>query len=92
MYDMMVEAMNHFCDQNSMPPERIIMFRDGVSEGEFETVRDRERADIRRAIDQVFFERYPKHTGLKIQIVFLIVGKRYICPLRYMMPDLISAF
>jgi eukaryotic translation initiation factor 2C len=92
MYDMMVEAMDHFIDQNKTPPERIIMFRDGVSEGEFETVSNRECADIRRAIEQVFFKRNPNYTGPKTQIVFLIVGKRYIRLLRYMMPDLISAF
>jgi hypothetical protein len=91
MYDMMVEALGHFIVQNKVAPERIIMFRDGVSEGEFETVRERECAAIRRAIDKVFEGVPANYTGIKTQLVFLVVGKRYTYLLLCVMLDLMSA-
>ena len=43
---MMVQALNRFIDFCKLPPRRIIFFRDGVSEGEYNTVATAEIAAI----------------------------------------------
>jgi eukaryotic translation initiation factor 2C len=35
---MMKQALDQFIEINKIPPKRIIFFRDGVSEGEYNTV------------------------------------------------------
>jgi hypothetical protein len=53
------------------------MYRDGVSEGEFERVRQDECAAIKRAIDEVWAKRPVGYTHGKPELCFIVVGKRY---------------
>lgn len=44
---MMERALGRFIEFNKMPPKRLIFFRDGVSEGEYNTVATAELAAIK---------------------------------------------
>ncbi|KAF2893819.1 hypothetical protein ILUMI_12356 [Ignelater luminosus] len=57
---------------NQMKPERIIFFRDGVSEGQFQTVLNAEVHTIRQACTMV-----QKDGMYKPKITFLVVQKRH---------------
>ncbi|KAH8832904.1 argonaute-like protein [Flagelloscypha sp. PMI_526] len=50
------------------PPARIIFFRDGVSEGEFSQVLEKEVPKLKAACDKL---------GIKPKITFIVVGKRH---------------
>ncbi|KAF9781277.1 Piwi domain-containing protein [Thelephora terrestris] len=71
---MMLDAFKKFHGTNGCIPERIVFFRDGVSEGEFSRVRDSEVEAIHDAIREV---------GRKVKLTkppkltFIIVGKRH---------------
>ncbi|KIJ17200.1 hypothetical protein PAXINDRAFT_26205, partial [Paxillus involutus ATCC 200175] len=57
------------------PPARIVFFRDGLSEGEYAKVAEKEIQDIKGAIDAIWSERsvtLPKPT-----LTFIVVGKRH---------------
>ena len=56
-------------DKNKSYPERIIVYRDGVSEGEYRNVSDTEVAAIRNAMRRINKPQAP--------ISFIIVGKRH---------------
>ncbi|KAK7472435.1 hypothetical protein VKT23_000550 [Stygiomarasmius scandens] len=59
--------------QKNQPPTRIIIFRDGVSEGEFERVREGELGVVRETLKKLYKEiNRPLPT-----ITFIIVGKRH---------------
>jgi eukaryotic translation initiation factor 2C len=45
--EMVINAINSFGQKNNIGPERIIFFRDGVSEGEFDQVAAKEIAAIK---------------------------------------------
>lgn len=72
--DMMIERLNAFKTKNNALPQRILFFRDGVSEGQFETVRDDELPKVRAAF-AVFKEKDGKPFDPKLTI--LIAGKRH---------------
>jgi eukaryotic translation initiation factor 2C len=65
-----VDKLRTFIARNNTPPARIYFFRDGVSEGEFDRVRDVEIKAILRACATVCKNRLPKLT-------FLVVQKRH---------------
>ncbi|XP_074030996.1 protein argonaute-2 [Leptinotarsa decemlineata] len=67
-----VEQLKYFYEKNrGMKPERIVFFRDGVSEGQFDQVRQAEIRAIRSACKKVQASDYePK-------ITFLVVQKRH---------------
>ncbi|KIK51680.1 hypothetical protein GYMLUDRAFT_50405 [Collybiopsis luxurians FD-317 M1] len=67
---MMDNALNLFFSENN-GLERIFFFRDGVSEGEFETVRIHELHEIKDMLDKKF---YPNP---RPKITFIVVGKRH---------------
>ncbi|KAJ6500478.1 argonaute-like protein [Mycena sanguinolenta] len=72
----MVEmAVMMFGSKHKVPPANIIFFRDGVSEGEFSTVRTEEISQINAAIDRVWTAVKAKEA--KPKITFLVVGKRH---------------
>lgn len=71
--DMLNVVLHTFKDRNGFLPGRLIMFRDGVSEGEFLTVQNEEVAQIKEALAEMY-------TGTKFpmpKLIFLVVGKRH---------------
>ncbi|KAF8898225.1 ribonuclease H-like domain-containing protein [Gymnopilus junonius] len=68
------DAINGFGMRNGFGPRRIIFFRDGLSEGEFERTAQKELQEIRAGIDSVW-EKNAK--GPKPQLTYLVVGKRH---------------
>ncbi|THV07876.1 Piwi-domain-containing protein [Dendrothele bispora CBS 962.96] len=75
--ELMWQALNSFTGPNfsrNGPPQRIIIFRDGVSEGEFEKVRVHELGVLREFLDQTYQK--IKAPG-RPTITFIIVGKRH---------------
>jgi len=77
--EMMVDAFGKFHGANSRTPERVVFFRDGVSEGEFSRVRDIEVGAIHDAIEEV--RGILKAKGVTLanppKLTFIIVGKRH---------------
>jgi len=77
---MMVDAIGIFKGTNNCLPERIIFFRDGVSEGEFSKVRDTEVEAIHDAIREVgkiLYRQGTKLTRPPPKLTFITVGKRH---------------
>ncbi|KAG9124555.1 hypothetical protein FRC07_011142 [Ceratobasidium sp. 392] len=72
--EMMVERLNAFKAKNNMLPSRILFFRDGVSEGQFLTVRDDEMPKMLQA-----FAKFPTKDGKPYnpKLTILIAGKRH---------------
>ncbi|PPQ66044.1 hypothetical protein CVT26_010800 [Gymnopilus dilepis] len=69
-------AIEHFGNANNAPPKRIIFFRDGLSEGEFENAARKEMEEIRAGIAGLWKARnMPNDT--KPQVTFIVVGKRH---------------
>ena len=54
-------------------PAKIIVFRDGVSESQFEGLKEFELPGIRKAIDEF----YGTSKAIKPKITFLVVQKRH---------------
>ncbi|KAF8811942.1 argonaute-like protein [Phlegmacium glaucopus] len=69
---MMEKALGRFIEFNKMPPKRLIFFRDGVSEGEYNTVATAELAAIKAAIQTIVAGR-----NYSILVTFIVVGKRH---------------
>lgn len=70
MKDMTKELLRRFVQVVSKPPQRIVMFRDGVSEGQFAAVF---AAEV-KAIKNAYAEMFPQ---LQFALTFLIVQKRH---------------
>ncbi|KAF9036794.1 Piwi domain-containing protein [Panaeolus papilionaceus] len=75
MKTLVYTALKIFTEQIKKPLTRILFFRDGVSEGEYDEVRKRELTAIEDAI-QMVWAKY-KFTAPKPKILFIIVGKRH---------------
>jgi eukaryotic translation initiation factor 2C len=69
---MMERALGRFIEFQKMPPKRVIFFRDGVSEGEYNTVATAELEAIQAAIRTIVGGR-----DYKILVTFIVVGKRH---------------
>jgi len=69
---MMERALGRFMEKNRFPPRRLIFFRDGVSEGEYNTVATAEIAAIKAAIQTIVGSK-----DYKIHVTFIVVGKRH---------------
>jgi eukaryotic translation initiation factor 2C len=72
--DMMVERLNAFKAKNNALPQRVLFFRDGVSEGQFLTVQKEELPEVRAAFAK-FKDKDGKPYNPKLTI--LIAGKRH---------------
>lgn len=77
--EMMVNLLKRYYDRNQKYPSRLIVYRDGVSEGQFSIVLNYELVEIKRALDDVMktsgrakTKNIPKPT-----ITYLIVQKRH---------------
>ncbi|KAG6832703.1 hypothetical protein H0H92_012275 [Tricholoma furcatifolium] len=66
-------ALQKFHKRNQTLPVRIFVFRDGVSEGEFQIIIDKEVASMRGVLE----EEYGKDTQRWPELNFIIVGKRH---------------
>jgi len=65
MYSLMVKALRQYEKVNNKIPSRIIVYRDGVGDGEIETVKTVEIENIKRAFE-----------GQNIKFTYIIVSKR----------------
>ncbi|EDR04649.1 argonaute-like protein [Laccaria bicolor S238N-H82] len=70
--EMVVSALKGFIAENKAGPGRIFFFRDGVSEGEYEKIRNEEIRAIDAAVGEVWGARTPKP-----KVTFVVVGKRH---------------
>jgi hypothetical protein len=61
---------------NKRAPDHILMFRDGVSEGEYETVKQGEGVEIQKAIERIWKDVPPNYAHGKPKLTFIVVGKR----------------
>ncbi|KAJ7747645.1 argonaute-like protein [Mycena maculata] len=74
--DMLVERLLVYEKKNKVLPQRIIVFRDGVSEGQFDIVVQEEKAQILEAFEKLSTKaRGPKPYRPSVSIV--ICGKRH---------------
>ncbi|KAI5072524.1 hypothetical protein GOP47_0012630 [Adiantum capillus-veneris] len=69
--EMVIELWRKFCDKTKVRPERIIMFRDGVSEGQFDKVLQFEVHALKEAMQKV------GGSGYNPQITWVVVQKRH---------------
>jgi len=69
---MMERALGLFIEFRKIPPRRVIFFRDGVSEGEYNTVAAAELEAIQAAIKTIVGGR-----DYQILVTFIVVGKRH---------------
>uniref|UniRef100_A0A061QHS5 Putative argonaute n=1 Tax=Cupiennius salei TaxID=6928 RepID=A0A061QHS5_CUPSA len=73
--DMVGTILRGFLDHNSgKQPVRIVCYRDGVSEGQFRAVKDKEVESIRKASEKVY--------GKDVPLTFMVVQKRHQTRLR----------
>ncbi|KIK45842.1 hypothetical protein CY34DRAFT_22361 [Suillus luteus UH-Slu-Lm8-n1] len=72
---MVYRAIGEFGDRNKIAPVRIVFFRDGLSEGEYEITGKEEIGDIMGAIDDIWRDRNLK--SAKPELTFIVVGKRH---------------
>ena len=69
--EMMQERLNLWIKKNRRGPDRILIYRDGVSEGQYTQVLEHELTQIRKACKKVYGAR-PQP-----QITIVVVGKRH---------------
>lgn len=72
---MMTKAIRIFYGRNKVPPYHLVLFRDGLSEGEYAKAADKEIQAIRDAIDALWAE-----TGAKEEkplLTYIVVGKKH---------------
>ena len=93
----MERAFKRFIDISKIPPKRVIFFRDGVSEGEYNTMATTELEAIQGTFELIirssdiwdlffFLAAIKTIVGgrdYKILVTFIIVGKRYVLFLSY---------
>ncbi|EIN05853.1 Piwi-domain-containing protein [Punctularia strigosozonata HHB-11173 SS5] len=78
MKEMIVHALvnfNRFWGKPNSYPVSMVMYRDGLSEGEFEVVADEEIKDIKSAIDHVWAAQQLQMP--KPRVTYIVVGKRH---------------
>ncbi|KAJ4490632.1 argonaute-like protein [Lentinula aciculospora] len=73
--DMMVERLQCYQSKNKALPERVFVFRDGVSEGQYDTVLVEELPQILKAFQK--FNTKNRPTPYKPQLSIIICGKRH---------------
>ncbi|KAJ3504960.1 hypothetical protein NLJ89_g7668 [Agrocybe chaxingu] len=70
-------ALENFVAKNNTPPNRLIFFRDGVSEGEYQRVAEQELVWIRDGINALWLEKGVLGKIPPPMITFIIVTKRH---------------
>ncbi|EKM55524.1 uncharacterized protein PHACADRAFT_121053 [Phanerochaete carnosa HHB-10118-sp] len=72
---MIERAIKRYSEKQRRFPGRIVIYRDGVSEGEYAQVETNEIQAIKGAIlHAVHFRRHTRH---KAELIFIVVGKRH---------------
>lgn len=69
MEGMTTELLQNFFKRRGFYPSRILFYRDGVSEGQFQMVKDTEITKLEEVANQM--------SGKKIQITYVVVQKRH---------------
>ncbi|KAG2007096.1 argonaute-like protein [Coprinopsis cinerea AmutBmut pab1-1] len=69
---MMIERLDLFVKKNRILPERILVYRDGVSEGQYRTVIEEELPKIKKA-----FRKFDRQKPYLPQLTIVICGKRH---------------
>jgi len=77
MQDIMYSHFIAFAKANEMFPKRILIFRDGVSEGQFAVIRKYELRDVKAAVDQVRASGGPNAQTWSPTITMVLVQKRH---------------
>lgn len=84
LFDMMGQAMREFQTNIRGCIDNIVFYRDGVSEGEFDIVKNTEIEEIKRAMQRVWDTtpniQQMKQKGHKVplpRLTFIVVGKRH---------------
>uniref|UniRef100_A0AC35TUF3 ArgoN domain-containing protein n=1 Tax=Rhabditophanes sp. KR3021 TaxID=114890 RepID=A0AC35TUF3_9BILA len=67
LVDAMIKRINHFTKCTGIRPERILVYRDGVSEGQFEDVMRKELVGIRQACSMIDPNYAPPLTYIVVQ-------------------------
>ncbi|KAG1898378.1 Piwi domain-containing protein [Suillus fuscotomentosus] len=70
--DMMIDRLRLYAEKNQSLPDRVFIYRDGVSEGQFNTVLEEELPKIREA-----FKRVPQRRPYRPLLTIIICGKRH---------------
>lgn len=73
---MLVERLIEWSDKHGGLPKRVLFYRDGVSEGQYEDVRNREIPQIFEAY-RAAGDKLKMKTVLDPKITFVVVGKRH---------------
>ncbi|KAK7032399.1 hypothetical protein VNI00_013147 [Paramarasmius palmivorus] len=73
--EMMVERLQTYRDHNRTLPERVFVFRDGVSEGQYDTVLEQELPQILEAFKR--FDTKQQKTPYRPLLSIVICGKRH---------------
>ncbi|PPQ82370.1 hypothetical protein CVT25_008331 [Psilocybe cyanescens] len=73
-----IEAVGSFAQKNQGPPKRLIFFRDGISEGEFDKVAPLEIAEIKAAFSDLWVKMgvSPQQSPFP-RVTYIVVGKRH---------------
>jgi len=69
---MMIERLMFYAEKNQALPDRVFVYRDGVSEGQFNTVLEEELPKILEA-----FKRVPQRKPYRPLLTIIICGKRH---------------
>ncbi|KAG1779924.1 Piwi domain-containing protein [Suillus placidus] len=69
---MMIERLRFYAEKNQTLPDRVFVYRDGVSEGQFNTVLEEELPKILEA-----FKRVPQRKPYRPLLTIIICGKRH---------------
>ena len=70
MSEMVIEILKQFYQANGVKPQRLIIYRDGISDGKYYHVASKELQSIRRAC-------YSLETSYNPKITFVAVQKRH---------------
>ena len=68
---MIKERLDLWSQKNKRLPERLLVYRDGVSEGQYQIVLEKELAQIRKACDELYGD------DAQPKITIIVVGKRH---------------
>ncbi|KAG6379119.1 Piwi domain-containing protein [Boletus reticuloceps] len=74
---MIFRALDDFGQEHRKAPEKIIFFRDGLSEGEYRGVAEKEFKDIKDAIERVWKERGLPPQAKRPAVTFIVVGSGF---------------
>ena len=59
----MISSLRHFRQTNGVFPDRVMIYRDGVGDGQLDIVRDQEIKNVTAAFEQIGAGYRPKLTG-----------------------------